>query len=81
VVAEGDWDERMPISTVLPGVRLHPLEYGARPTFVFALIKYQDAEGEGWSYRTSGAPNREELLGALNVQYEVLKRELMRDWD
>ena len=72
--------ERRDISEVLPGLMLHPLDEGARPSFLFALIKYEDDEGSGWVYRTSSAPNREELLGALSVQVELLKRELSEEW-
>jgi len=68
------------IVEVLPGIALHPLDESAQPEFVFALIRYRDQQGTGWVYRTSSAPNREELLGALVTQVELLKRELANDW-
>ena len=40
-------------------------------------IKLLDAEGDPqWSFRTTNALNLEELLGALVVQAEILKRKL-----
>jgi hypothetical protein len=41
-----------------------------------------DADGDvGWSYRTTNRLNREELLGALTVQVDVLRKELRDEWD
>lgn len=34
-----------------------------------------------WSFRTSKSFNLEELLGALVVQTETLKRKLVRQWE
>jgi hypothetical protein len=52
--------------------------------FAFVLIKARDENGEGqdgaWSYRTTEAPNREELLGALIVQADLLRDELLDEW-
>jgi hypothetical protein len=66
----------------LPGVRIHPLE--ADPIEVedcFCLVKYRDSDGEtSWAYRTSRPPNREELLGALMIQVEILRKELLDEW-
>jgi len=48
----------------------------------FVLIKVLDSHGApGWSYRTTNRLNREELLGALTVQLDVLREELRREWD
>lgn len=72
----------MPIADVLAGLKLHPLEQNATAIEAFALIKILDAEGHsGWAYRTTNALNREELLGALEVQVAVLKKELRDEWD
>ena len=45
------------------------------------MIKCLDAEGKSnWVYRTTSAPNREELLGALRVQVALLERELVDEY-
>ena len=46
------------------------------------LLETLDAEGEvSWAYRTTNRLNREELLGALVVQVDVLRKELRNEWD
>jgi hypothetical protein len=75
-------DDRVPIEQVLSGLKIHPLEDGEQATEAFVLMKVRDADGGStWSYRTTKAPNREELLGALMVQVDLLRRELVSDWD
>lgn len=75
-------DERRPIELVLPGQQLHPLGEGWTPLQTFALVKCLDEEGDvAWVFRTSEPFNLEELLGALTVQVEVLRRRLVRHWD
>ena len=37
--------------------------------------------GSTWCYRTTATPNREEMLGALLVHAEVLRKELVAEWD
>ncbi|MFS0706274.1 hypothetical protein AB6N23_17345 [Cellulomonas sp. 179-A 9B4 NHS] len=80
--AAGDaHDGRRPVGEVLPGIRMHPLEQGDRPDFVFALVRTRDGDGDtAWAYRTSAPPNREELLGALRIQVALLERELLEEW-
>lgn len=84
MTAEGrsaDGDGRVPMGEVLPGFRIHPLEAGSTPLEAFALIKILDDRGGAtWVYRTSSPPNREELLGALQVQVDLLRYELLEDW-
>jgi hypothetical protein len=73
--------KRVPISKVLPGLRIHPLDEGESAVSAFVLIKTADKGGKfTWSYRTTEAPNREELLGALVTQVDLLRRELAEDW-
>jgi hypothetical protein len=75
-------DERQPIGQVLPDFKLHPLEPGWTPLQAFVLVKSLDDEGgTAWSFRTSEQFNLEELLGALVVQVETLKRKLTRSWE
>jgi len=76
----------MPVEQVLPGIELPPIDDAKEILFVFALIKYlyRDEPAEqvdrSWAYRTSSAPNREELLGALLVQVKLLEKELATEW-
>jgi len=89
VAAAGAWehaqmsdDQKRPIGDVLPGFTLHPLDEGWTPLQAFVLVKSLDDEGDtAWSFRTSEPMNLEELLGALTVQVEVLRRKLVRQWD
>lgn len=75
-------DERIPVEQVLPGMSLHPLQPGWTPVEAFVLVKCLDEEGgASWVYRTTAVPNREELLGALVVHTELLRRELVREWE
>jgi hypothetical protein len=74
--------ERRPIADVLPGFALHPLDDGWTPLQAWVLVKSLDNEGStAWSFRTSEQINPEELLGALTVQVEVLRRRLADEWD
>jgi len=74
-------NERQPIETVLPGFRLHPLEPGWTPLQAFVLVKALDEQGEaGWSFRTSESLNLEELLGALIIQTDLLRKRLLANW-
>jgi hypothetical protein len=75
-------DDRQPIDDVLPGFKLHPLSPGSTPLQAFVLVKSLDQDGQSaWSFRTSEPMNLEELLGALVVQVNVLKRKLTNYWD
>lgn len=75
-------EERQPIEDVLSGFTLHPLEEGSSPLQAFVLIKSLDVAAEAsWSFRTSEQLNLEELLGALIVQVELLKKKLVHQWD
>jgi hypothetical protein len=75
-------EERLPIEEVLPGVKIHAFEDGDIIDDVFVLAKLHDTSGRtGWGFRTSGAPNMEELLGALQVQQDLLRKTLVDEWD
>ena len=77
-----DDDERLPIEQVLHGHHLHPLDEGWTPVSSFNLIKCRDEDGEDvWAFRTSESMNLEELLGALVVQTDILKRKLAWAWE
>ena len=75
-------EERVSIEQALPGFRLHPLSEGWTPLQAFVLVKCLDEQGDiVWSFRTSEQMNLEELLGALLVQTETLKRKLVSAWE
>ena len=78
----GEGEQRVPIAEVLSGLEIHPLGEGFTPIEAFVLIKALDEDGSPtWAYRTRNRLNREELLGALIVQTDVLRRELRNEWD
>lgn len=73
---------RIPIEQALPGMAIHPFDEGEVPLSAFVLVKVLDAEGNPtWSFRTTEPPNREELLGALTVQVDLLRKSLVEDWE
>lgn len=74
-------DQRLPIGEVLASLAIDPLSDGATALEAFVLIKVRYDDGEdSWCYRTTREPNREELLGALTVQIDLLRKELLDDW-
>lgn len=74
-------ESRVPVAEVLSGLEVHPLEEGDTPVEAFVLVKILDNQGHvSWSYRTTHRLNREELLGALMVQTDVLRKELRDEW-
>ena len=77
-------DERIPIHDVLPGISLRSIEGTQEINFAFVLVKFHDTDEDrqdsAWAYRTSSAPNREELLRALRVQEKLLEKELTMEW-
>lgn len=78
--AEGE--TRVPVTEVLTGLEVHPLSPGDTPIEAFVLIKLLTSDGHtSWAYRTTHRLNREELLGALVVQVDVLRKELRDEWD
>jgi hypothetical protein len=75
-------EPRIPIADALPGMGIHAFGDGEIPVSAFLLVKILDEEGSpSWGFRTTEPPNREELLGALTVQVEILKASLVNDWD
>jgi hypothetical protein len=79
---ENHKDGRRPIEEVLPGMQIHPLDPGWTPLEAFVLIKSLDESGDtAWAYRATHRPNREELLGDLIVQTDILRKELVEGWE
>jgi len=80
-VTDDSANERKPIEAVLKGLEIHPLEPGWTAIEALVLMKCLDEEGRAtWAYRTTHRLNREELLGALVVHTDVLRRELADEW-
>jgi hypothetical protein len=75
-------ESRVPVAQVLSGLEVHALEPGETALEAFVLLKVLDREGDiTWSYRTTNRLSREELLGALTVQVDVLRKSLRDEWD
>lgn len=75
-------EQRVPVDQVLNGLEVHALESGETALEAFILLKVLDRDGDiSWSYRTTNRLSREELLGALTVQVDVLRKSLRDEWD
>ena len=75
-------DERVPLADVLGDLKIHPLPDGWTALDAFLVIKVVDDEGQvTWSYRTTSAPNQEELLGVLTVQCDLLRRKISAQFE
>jgi hypothetical protein len=74
--------ERISLADALPGLGIHPLPEGWTAKEAFLLIKVVDDEGHStWSYRTTNAMNREELLGVLTVHKALIVGELVAEFE
>ena len=73
--------DELPIGDLLSGMSVMPLPEGFEAETVFVLIKMRTDDGNTvWGWRSPGITNHEELLGALIVQVEMLKAQLLDDW-
>jgi hypothetical protein len=80
--APAEGEQRVPVEQVLNGLEVHPLEQGETALEAFVLLKVLDRDGDvSWSYRTTNRLSREELLAALTVQVDVLRKSLRDEWD
>jgi hypothetical protein len=80
--APAEGEQRVPVEQVLNGLEVHALEPGETALEAFILLKVLDRDGDvAWSYRTTNRLSREELLGALTVQVDVLRKSLRDEWD
>jgi hypothetical protein len=84
MVTKREWEQGLqPISSVLSGLSIHPVEDGERPVAAFVIIKTLDDEGvSNWVTRKTGwdEPSDEELLGVLTVQQELARRDALGPW-
>jgi hypothetical protein len=70
---------RAPIENVLKGIDIRPLPRGWTPLEGIVLVKCLDEEGHpSWALRTTDGMNDEELLGALTVRIDLLRKELLQ---
>jgi hypothetical protein len=73
--------DRVSLSELFPHATVTPLGEGEAVENAFLLLQCADSEGERtWSYRTTSQFNLEELLGALTVQVELVRQELLQAW-
>ena len=81
-MSEPDKLEQRPIGEVFPGVRLAKLPEGcvAETVFVFSKARFDDGTST-WFWLSPGITNQEELLGALIMQVETLKAQMLEYWE
>jgi hypothetical protein len=73
--------DRVPVGEALAGLTLHPLPDGWTALTCIVLVKCLDDKGHpSWAFRTAGGMNDEELLGALTVRTDILRRRLLQDY-
>jgi hypothetical protein len=76
-----DQMKREPVAEVLRGLHIHPLPAGWTALEGIVLLKCLDADGNSsWAFRTTDGLNDEELLGALTVRIDLLRRELLESY-
>lgn len=74
--------ERQPLSDVLRGLEIHPLPKDWTALEALVLVKCLDEGGHtSWCFRTTHRLNTEEVLGAIDVHAEVLRRKLVSEWE
>lgn len=75
-------EARMPIGEALHGLRIMPMPEGWTPLEGIALVKCIDEDGDTtWALRTTDGINDEELLGALVIRTDLLRRDLVRAFE
>ncbi len=73
--------DRKPIEQVLGGLHIHPLPAGWTALEGIVLLKCLDEDGHAsWAFRTTSGLNDEELLGALTVRIDLLRKELLESF-
>jgi hypothetical protein len=74
--------KRKPVTKVIPGACIHPLEKGVEFTEALMFIKSVDKDKTpAWSMRTTQPLNLNEILGVLTVYRDILKRDLADNWE
>ena len=75
-------EEKRPVGEVLRGLSIGPLPDGWTAVDAYAMVKCLDPTGRAqWALRVTETINEEELLGALTMHVELLKRDMLDNWD
>ncbi|MFC4591278.1 hypothetical protein [Sphaerisporangium corydalis] len=70
-------DDHIPVGDALAGLAVPALPEGWTALGAIILVKCFDDEGRSsWAFRRTDGLNDEELLGALMVRTDLLRREL-----
>ncbi|RAY13838.1 hypothetical protein DPM19_18500 [Actinomadura craniellae] len=76
-----DDEEPIAIGEALAGIKVLPLLEGWTALAAIVLVKCIDEEGRpSWAFRTTDGLNDEELLGALTVRTDMLRRDLLASY-
>ena len=68
-------------SELVEGIKVYPLDADLEVVEAFMLLKCKDPTGGlGWSFRKTSGVSNEELLGALEVQKQLVLSTLLEDW-
>lgn len=74
-------EEEVPVGQALNGLNVYPLPEGWTALGAIVLVKCLDEEGRSsWAFRTTDGLSDEELLGALTVRTDLLRRKLYDDY-
>jgi hypothetical protein len=74
-------ESRIAIGDALRGLEIPPLPEGWTPVETVCIVKCLNPEGTPlWVRRLTQGINPEEVLGALTVQAELWKQEMLDDW-
>jgi hypothetical protein len=69
--------KEVPVGEALNGLEVYPLPTGWTALEAIVLVKCIDEEGHAsWAFRMTDGLNDEELLGALIVRTDLLRRRL-----
>ncbi|MER6509292.1 hypothetical protein ABT158_20880 [Nonomuraea sp. NPDC001636] len=70
-------EREVPVGEALNGLDVYPLPEGWTALGAIVLVKCLDEEGHSsWAFRTTDGLSDEELLGALTVRTDLLRRKL-----
>lgn len=79
---DDDEEEPIAIGEALAGLKVVPLPEGWTGLAAIVLVKCLDDEGHSsWSFRVTDGLNEEELLGALTVRTDMLRRDLLESYE
>ncbi|MFG1749029.1 hypothetical protein [Streptosporangium sandarakinum] len=74
-------EKEVPVGQALNGLDVYPLPEGWTALGAIVLVKCLDEEGHSsWAFRTTDDLSDEELLGALTVRTDLLRRKLYDDY-